>query len=98
MLLLFALSITPKQIIHTAITGHKHSYVKSEADQNVKQSKNNYQCNWDQQAVESPFLDEPDFQVPQPPVFFSFHIKHYIQSYYSAELIFSSLRGPPFQL
>jgi hypothetical protein len=95
MLLLFALSVTPKQLLHYAITGHKHNYAKSGEPVNFKASKNNFQCNWDEQVVESPFTDEPDFQLPQPPTFFSSHINHYILSTYSAELFFSALRGPP---
>jgi hypothetical protein len=98
MLLLFALSIVPKQLLHDAVTGHKHIYAKYDADKNFQSSKSSFQCNWHEQLVESPFISEADFQLPQPLIQHASHKNYYILSYYSASLIFSSLRGPPSQL
>lgn len=95
MLLLFALSITPKQLLHDVITGHKHDYTRPGEPENFEAAKNNFQCNWHEQTVESPFTIQPDFQLPQPPVFFSFPVNQYTFSYHSTALFFSSLRGPP---
>jgi hypothetical protein len=95
MLLLFALSITPKQILHNVITGHKHNYIKFEGAENVKASKNNFQCNWPEQLVESPFTDQPGFRLQQPALVYASYINHYTLRYYATELFFSSLRGPP---
>jgi hypothetical protein len=95
MLLLFAFSITPKQLLHDAITGHKHSYSKLEADANYQASKNNFKCNWQNQVIESPFIDQENFQLQQPVLVYSSYINHYTFSYYSTQPFFSSLRGPP---
>src|SRR5262245_31165649 len=95
MLLLFALSITPKQLLHDVITGHKHNYTKSGEITHYQAAKNNFQCNWQEQLVESPFVDEPAFRIENPPVVFSSYTNHYSPSYNSAEVLFTSLRGPP---
>jgi hypothetical protein len=97
MLLLFALSITPKQLLHDVITGHKHSSSKLETDANYQASKNNFKCNWQNQIVESPFTDQPHFQLDHPVITYSSHINYYTLNYRSAGHFFSSLRGPPCQ-
>jgi hypothetical protein len=95
MLLLFALSVTPKQLLHDAVTGHKHSYIKSGEHINLQAAKSNFQCNWLNDVVESPFTGQPGFQINHPAIAHSSYINYYILSYYSAERFFSSLRGPP---
>jgi len=95
MLMLFALSITPKQLLHYVITGHKHSYLNSGGTENLHATKNNFQCNWNDQLIVSPFTDEPDFQLPQPVLFYASYSNHYTLNYFSSEVFFSSLRGPP---
>jgi len=94
MLLLFALSVTPKQLLHDVITGHKHTPIKYDVV-NVQASKNNFQCNWHNDAVESPFADQTAFRFDHPLSFFvSFTIFH-TQGYYSTDDFISVLRGPP---
>ncbi|HLG41462.1 MAG TPA: hypothetical protein VI461_17410 [Chitinophagaceae bacterium] len=95
MLLLFAFSITPKQLLHDAIAGHKHDYSPLSRESNFKVPKNSFQCNWQEQAIESPFTYERAFQAPEAPVFLSFYKSHYTRNLYSAEAHYSSLRGPP---
>jgi hypothetical protein len=95
MLLLFALSVTPKQLLHDTITGHKHSHVKFNGAINYQASKNNFICNWQDDAVESPFTDQPAFQFDHVPAPSSPYINYYTCTFYSAEHSFSSLRGPP---
>jgi hypothetical protein len=97
MLVLFALSITPKQFLHNVITGHKHSYLKSGGTQNLQAAKNNFQCNWNEELIISPFLDEPDLTLPQPVLVYASYTTHYTLNYFSTEVFFSSLRGPPSQ-
>jgi hypothetical protein len=95
MLWLFALSVTPKQLLHDVITGHKHSLVKDDAVVSFQTSKKNIQCNWHNDAVESPFTDQPAFEVDHPfPPYASYIILN-IGNRYSAEHFFSALRGPP---
>jgi hypothetical protein len=98
MLMLFALSITPNQLLHYVITGHKHSYVKSGGSQSLQTAKNNFQCNWDDHVVVSPFTDQPGFQLQQPVFVYASYINHYTLRNYVTELFFSSLRGPPAQV
>lgn len=98
MLLLFALSILPKQLLHDVITGHKHTDSKFQDQTNYQASKNSFQCNWHHQIVESPFTDQPDFELQQPVISYSSYINHYTLSYHSADHLFSSLRGPPCRL
>jgi hypothetical protein len=97
MFLLFAISITPKQIFHDIITRHKHSYIKFDGTINVQASKNNFQCNWHDQPVKSPFTDQPAFRLVQPIIVYNSYINRYSFRFYSTELFFSSLRGPPAQ-
>ena len=95
MLLLFAFSVTPKQLLHDAITGHKHRAVKYETAVNFQSPKSNFQCNWNSDVVESPFTSQPDFQITHPRIPNSSHINYYTPGYFSADYFFSSLRGPP---
>ena len=95
MLLLFAVSITPKQLFHDVITGHKHSYVKTGDALNVHTPKSNFKCSWHSDAVESPFTDQPGFEVDGPSPLYSSDYSYYTCSYFSAEHFFSPLRGPP---
>ncbi|MEI9911183.1 MAG: hypothetical protein WDO71_16850 [Bacteroidota bacterium] len=97
MLLLFALSITPKQLLHDVITGHTHNYAKFEKHSNFQASSNNIQCNWHNQLVESPFTDQPDFQLDHPAVVHSSPALYYTLHDYFTDRFFSSLRGPPGQ-
>jgi hypothetical protein len=95
MLLLFTLSITPRQWLHDAVTGHKHSYAAQSKDTAIQTSKTSFQCNWDHQLVESPFTDQPDFQLAHPVITHSSRITYHTLSEYSAQRTHSSLRGPP---
>jgi hypothetical protein len=95
MLLLFTLSSIPKQILHDTITGHKHDYSKSGEQTNIRAAKNNFQCNWQEQVVESPFTDQPAFHLQVPAFVFSFYNNLYTHSYYSTDISLSPLRGPP---
>ena len=94
MLMLFALSVTPKQLLHDVITGHKHSPVKYDVV-NVKASKNNFQCNWHSDAVESPFTDEPALRLDHPLPPYTSYITFNTSNRYAAEHFYSALRGPP---
>src|SRR5258706_1660023 len=95
MLLLFLVSITPKQLFHDAITGHKHSYSKFDGALNVHSPKNNFQCNWHNDVIESPFADEPVLEIDYPLPVHSSYIAFNNCSYHSFEHFFSPLRGPP---
>jgi hypothetical protein len=95
MLLLFAFSIAPKQLLHDAITGHKHQYIKYDGDINIHSSNSSFQCNWSNDAIESPFANQPAFHLDHPAITYSSQFSIYILSFYSTHHFFSSLRGPP---
>ena len=63
MLLLFALSVTSKQLLHDTITGHKHSHVKFNGAINYQASKNSFICSWQDDAVESPIYRSAGFSI-----------------------------------
>ena len=92
--MLFALSVTPKQLLHDVVTGHKHSPIKYDVV-NVQASKNNFQCNWHNDAVESPFTDQPALQFDHPLPPYTSYITFNNSDQYSAENFYSALRGPP---
>ena len=95
MLLLFALSITPKQLLHDALTGHKHNYQTESHDANVNSSKPGFKCNWNHDLLESPFTDEPAIRMEYPLIATKPAFIYYNISYYSNLQYYSSLRGPP---
>jgi hypothetical protein len=92
MLMVFALSITPKQLLHDVITKHKH-YVTYDVNANIGKQK--FQCNWHEQPVVSPFIDQPIFLVSIPVIAHFSYTHHFKPGYSSAQRLFSSLRGPP---
>jgi hypothetical protein len=95
MLVLFAISIAPKQLLHDAVAGHKHSYAKFDTDPSIRTHKSSFQCNWNHQSIESPFTDQPDFQIDHPVIHHASPVNYYTLSDYSAERSLTSLRGPP---
>ena len=97
MLLLFALSITPKQLLHDAIAGHKHDYKKIPGAPNFHTSKKGFQCNWNNDVIESPFVSQAEIQPEQPVFVYNLYFDFYTSGYHSTELFFHTLRGPPSQ-
>lgn len=95
MLLLFALSITPKQLLHDWITGHKHIHGKDGGQASFQSSAKSFQCNWQEQSVISPFTGEPVFQLASPLIIHTTYINSPVRGIYFTEVFFSSLRGPP---
>ena len=98
LLLLFALNVAPKQLLHDVITGHKHGFAKASEYQSFQSSKKGIQCHWHNNVVESPFIDVPDFQVQELLPAYSSLVNYYSSNYHSADLFYSSLRGPPIML
>lgn len=97
MLLLFAISATPKQVFHDVLTHHKHALVKFDGLINLQAAKNNFQCNWHDQPIKSPFTEQPVLRLQQPLVNYTSYISHYSLDFHSTELLLSSLRAPPSQ-
>ena len=95
MLLLFAVSVAPKQLLHDVITRHKHNYISFYAEKNYQAPTKSFNCTWHNQLVESPFTYQPDFEIDHPSIAYCSYLNRYTLSYYSTELFFSSLRGLP---
>jgi hypothetical protein len=95
LLSLFAISITPKQLLHDAVTGHRHSYAKFERFTNFQSSKNNFQCGWHNQVIESPFTVHQDIQLVNPLIGYPAYTISFNTAFVSTEINYSSLRGPP---
>lgn len=95
MLLLFAMSITPRQLLHDTVTGHKHNIAKFEGDENFDSARTNFQCNWNEQVAESPFTGHQGFHMDHPAIVYFSYNHYYTHTYYSAFHFYSSLRGPP---
>jgi hypothetical protein len=95
MLLLFALSVTPKQLLHDVVTGHTHTNTRDVDGDKVKTSLPGFQCNWNSEVVESPFNNHAAIQEDHPVAEYSRAFILFIVNYNSALHFFSSLRGPP---
>jgi hypothetical protein len=95
MLSLFAISITPKQLLHDILTGHKHQLTKQSAELQVQQSKTSFHCEWNQQDIESPFSPAPVILLEAPAFLPISHIVYFIPGFHSSGIEYSSLRGPP---
>lgn len=94
LLLLFALSITPKKTLHDWLVHHQDdtSYQQQTTPSIVKSG---FHCDTDNNVAESPFTGEEPATLPQPlPAFISFNAAasnqlHAVTSFYF------TLRGPP---
>ena len=94
MLALFALSVSPKIVIHALAAHHTDSH-RAFGHQDDQYSKAGFHCNIDNLVVESPFLDYSVSIHLQAPVAFPIHqvkADHQFRSY--TDHIFG-LRGPP---
>jgi hypothetical protein len=96
LLVLFAFSITPKQVLHDITVNHKDTHEKLSAhDFHSTLQKSGYHCNTEDLVVESPFI-ENDHSVEVSGIsahsqFFSEHPR----SFYYHHQFFFELRGPP---
>lgn len=95
LLLLFALSITPKKTLHDILVHHQDEIVNCH-QQEAAVSKSGYHCDTDNWVAESPFTGEqPVTQFTQPlPVFIQAD-DAVNASLHSLSASHISLRGPP---
>ena len=96
MLVFFALSITPKQVLHHFFANHKDTYYLSDAETSHPQiQKKGFNCECSNLVVENPFVDYPDKVYFNVPLFFTNINFLHNPAFNSASHLFSSLRGPP---
>jgi len=95
MLALFALSVTPKIVIHTLVAHHVDNHRDLGHDQADRYSNAGFHCNIESLVVESPFLHYSISIHLQAPEAFPIHqirADHQFRSYTDHIL---GLRGPP---
>lgn len=94
LLLLFALSITPKKILHNLIVHHEDdiSYHTVATPGFVKSG---FHCDTDNNVAESPFTSGDPVAIPKPPVEFVSFNDAVNGSLHSTTAFHFSLRGPP---
>lgn len=94
LLLLFALSITPKKVLHDMLVDHQDniSYHHKGAP---TFNKSGFHCDTEHNVAESPFKGEEPVSLPEPlPEFFS--VNHaFSSSLHSTNVYYFTLRGPP---
>jgi hypothetical protein len=96
MILVFAMSITPKQLLHNLFSNHNDiSYSHSRNNNSQPQiNKAGINCQCVDFVAESPFIDINDV-VNIIPVFFHDKKAWYCSAPYSLYKFFSEFRGPP---
>lgn len=92
LLCVFAIGITPKQVLHDALTHHQHIPLNEDG---ASVGKSRFNCNDENFAAESPFVDQvtdielivPDVDRAMPNIFHPSHPREHH--------VFFELRGPP---
>lgn len=93
LLLLFALSITPKKILHDLIVHHEDDISYHTATPGF--IKSGYHCDTDNNVAESPFTSGDPVTIPKPPVEFISFNDAVNSSLHSITAFYFTLRGPP---
>ena len=95
MLALFALSVTPKIVIHALVAHHTDSHLAFGHDQADQYNKAGFHCNIDNLVVESPYLNYSiSIHLQAPKAFLIYQIRADDQFRSYTDHIFG-LRGPP---
>lgn len=95
LLVLFALSITPKKSLHDILVHHQDEIVNHH-QQEASVSKSGYHCDTENWVAESPFTGEqPVNQLTEPlPLFIQVN-DAVNASLHSLPVLYAALRGPP---
>ena len=95
MLALFALSVTPKIVIHSLVARHTDNRPALRQDKADQLNKAGFHCTIDNLVVESPFLDYTvSIELGLPPAF-PVHQPASLEGYPSSSHFIFRLRGPP---
>jgi|HubBroStandDraft_5_1064220.scaffolds.fasta_scaffold425740_1 hypothetical protein len=95
MLMLFALSATPKLLLHDLVANHKDTPLKCSADNTQQYNIAGFNCGCDNLVVESPFVANNFVQEIILPISFSSFNDKEDNDFISVDQIYASLRGPP---
>jgi len=94
LLVVFALSITPKKFLHNVFAKHIDSRHEKNNRKPYQLTNSGYNCDSDNLVAESTFLNDlPSFEFPVPTSFSSYAVRNI--SFSSITAIYSPLRGPP---
>ena len=95
LLLLFALSITPKIFIHALAARHQDVHLSITHDGRDQVNKTGFHCNVEHLVVEAPCLLCPIAIQLQIPPLFRDHQAEAVYQYYAYGHFIFGLRGPP---
>ena len=96
MLVIFALSITPKKLLHDLVANHRDKQALSFADNSTSQiNRAVFNCHCDNLVVESPFTDDYSPIIFINPAVFAQHKLLPVADFCSARHLLFGLRGPP---
>ena len=94
MLMIFAMSVTPKRFLHNVFAKHIDSKSEKNNNKPYQLTNSGYNCDCDNLVAESTFINDlPSFYFPVSASFSSYVVKNI--SFSSISAIFSPLRGPP---
>lgn len=93
LLCVFALGITPKQVLHDMLTSHQH--IPGKEKNGASFNKDRFNCNDENFVAESPFVEQDCTIIVQMPSAFQVNAKFFFTSYSFLHPFFFELRGPP---
>ena len=93
-MLLFALGLTPKQVLHDALTNHDHITTIQDGIGDWV-GKNRFNCDDENFVAHSPFLPTEVPSVTFPYLSYRIDVKFLLNSYSHRHTFFSLQRGPP---
>jgi len=95
MLALFALSVTPRIVIHALVAHHTDTHLSLDQEKTGQLNKAGFHCPIDNLVVESPFLDySVSIDVGILPLFPA-HQPSPLEHHHSFSHFIFGLRGPP---
>lgn len=95
LLLVFTFSIAPKKFLHDAIANHTDKVIVVSPGDSAQVTNTGFICKCDNLVAESPFTNEvTHFEFAAVPVF-SEQQTASLNHFYSSEVFFYTLRGPP---
>jgi hypothetical protein len=95
LLVLFAISITPKIVVHSLVARHQDIHLAPNKDKTDQVSRTGFHCAVDNLVVELPFLSYSVYtQLVIPELFRTYQVGADHQFYSFSHFIFG-LRGPP---
>jgi hypothetical protein len=89
----FALGITPKQVLHDILTNHEHIPEKTKTGACI--TKDRFNCDDENFVAQSPFVGQDCILVIDIPPIFQVKLKCFFTSYTFLHQFFFELRGPP---